>query len=90
MTIENSKYDFESHLDEATKRLKAAQADIANIETNEGQLNNLNVDFEMSKLDSQSFEKIRNLPGESCSDARRWLRSFRSLMYCLLKASTFQ
>jgi len=32
--------------------------DIANIETNEGQLNNLNVDFEMSKLDSQSFEKI--------------------------------
>ncbi|MCG9545599.1 YdgA family protein [Vibrio sp. Isolate33] len=59
MTIENSKYDFESHLDEATKRLRSnLKLDIANIETNEGQLNNLNVDFEMSKLDSQSFEKI--------------------------------
>ncbi|QCI71212.1 MULTISPECIES: DUF945 family protein [Vibrio] len=59
MTIENSKYDFESHLDEATKRLRSnLKLDIANIETNEGQVNNLNVDFEMAKLDSESFEKI--------------------------------
>lgn len=59
MTIENSQYDFESHLDEETKRLRSnLKLGVENLETNDGQVNNLNVDFEMSKLDSQSFEKI--------------------------------
>ena len=59
VSIENSQYDFESHLDEATKRLRSnLKLNIASIQTSDGEVNNLNVDFEMDKLDSQSFEKV--------------------------------
>lgn len=59
VSIENSQYDFESHLDDATKRLRSnLKLNIASIQTSDGEVNNLNVDFEMDKLDSQSFEKV--------------------------------
>ena len=59
VSIQNSQYDFESHLDEATKRLRSnLKLNIASIQTSDGEVNNLNVDFEMDKLDSQSFEKV--------------------------------
>ncbi len=47
--------------------------------------------FEMSKLDSQSFEKIFEVPGESCFDAEdvAEIIPFIDVLFAK-KASTFQ
>ncbi|MBW3696797.1 DUF945 family protein [Vibrio sp. T187] len=59
LAIDNSTYKFESELDETTKRLRSnMMLDIATMKSTDGEVNNLNVDFELSKLDSESFENI--------------------------------
>jgi len=59
LSVEDSTYKFDSDLDEVTKRLRSNMTlDIASMKSMDGEVNNLNVDFELANLDSDSFEKV--------------------------------
>ena len=59
LAIDGSTYKFGSHLDEVTKRLQSnVKLGVEAIKTSDGEVNNLDVDFELSNLDSESFEKV--------------------------------
>lgn len=61
-SMDDSTYQFESSIDDKTQRLSSkVLLDISKMMTVDGVVNDLNVDFELAKLDIHSFEKIFEL-----------------------------